>query len=825
MLTVLLVLTALAAFPQDRPFIVVKESEYEMLRERSDRMPWSAMKANAVDVMESFRYQGSQSVADQANDVFEFAGALALVAVLEPDRKPEIAARMGAEILDLLRNIKNAQDDNPNSNDHNQSVKPAQAAFMAYILLDIMYDGIDPDLLAELEGLCDFIMDHHHPSSWAASRTAGKGMMALYHSGPESDTFKQQAQEYYDYLASSATPDGVYTTGPGYSYSRLYMDNRIHKKVFMDVCEYNGFNEFYDNPKFSNMYEWIFGYVVTPFNRTYTFGDSPPTKSLNSWDASALRANRFSADAQAYAAWVIGEVDEDDLDGNIIHYVFTDGMPVAAKKPDSRVFENGGAWFLQDVESNTALAGVLWNLYTDNETHSHYDANAIHIAGFGEHLLRNSGYDGWGKPTEQLWKWIRRTAESSNTLLIDHSNHISFRGRGISDYILGEPVEYAFGNSGAAIPIGVHNRHFYYVQHDGNLPGYFFLYDEARPFFKDRPYSVVLHPSSDKDPEVFDESGRYRFSIKKCDNPFEDIYLDIVQVTRPDTVEIRSGYLASYDKCSRFYGKYLYSTYPGANNEWKGAATILFPLQSKMNESEFTNLSTDQYDLTHTGLRDEVNDFIMVPKVNEEVVYGDVTAQGKLAYWREYPDGRRNISLNSGTKLMLKDGYGITSDTPVSFVMGEQSGTIISKGANVTFMAAGLSALQIDDQDAAGVEYGEGEATLFLEEGKYKISFTAEPTGMPDENNRGSLDFRLDPNFPNPFNAGTVIPYTVSRPGNIELSVFDVSGKQVQILYTGQRAAGQYTAYFNANNFASGVYYYRLLTEGFQDTRKMLLLR
>ena len=126
-----------------------------------------------------------------------------------------------------------------------------------------------------------------------------------------------------------------------------------------------------------------------------------------------------------------------------------------------------------------SLAGVLWNINTKNESHCHRDANSINIVGFGDHILRNSGYDGWNEPDDSTWKWIHSTAASSNTISLGNYNHADFRGDGITEGITGYNLEYASGNSGPSIKNGSHIRNLLFVKPEESVPGNFVLFDEV----------------------------------------------------------------------------------------------------------------------------------------------------------------------------------------------------------------------------------------------------------------------------------------------------------------------------------------------------------
>jgi hypothetical protein len=85
-------------------------------------------------------------------------------------------------------------------------------------------------------------------------------------------------------------------------------------------------------------------------------------------------------------------------------------------------------------------------------------------------------------------------------------------------------------------------------------------------------------------------------------------------------------------------------------------------------------------------------------------------------------------------------------------------------------------------------------------------------------------------NYPNPFNPATVIRYEVAEAGEVTIRIYNVRGALVKTLYHGQRKPGRYEVGWNGQNrrgepVSSGVYFYRMETTGFVETRKMVLLR
>jgi hypothetical protein len=91
-------------------------------------------------------------------------------------------------------------------------------------------------------------------------------------------------------------------------------------------------------------------------------------------------------------------------------------------------------------------------------------------------------------------------------------------------------------------------------------------------------------------------------------------------------------------------------------------------------------------------------------------------------------------------------------------------------------------------------------------------------TGIPNV-------YKLDQNYPNPFNPVTKINFAMPKQGLVTLKVYDMVGREVATLINEVRNAGYYSADFNGMNFASGVYFYKLVANDFIDTKRMVLIK
>lgn len=86
-------------------------------------------------------------------------------------------------------------------------------------------------------------------------------------------------------------------------------------------------------------------------------------------------------------------------------------------------------------------------------------------------------------------------------------------------------------------------------------------------------------------------------------------------------------------------------------------------------------------------------------------------------------------------------------------------------------------------------------------------------------------EFALEQNYPNPFNPSTKIVYNVNATGKVKLEVFDILGKHVATLIDQEQQVGQYKVDFDGSKLSSGVYVYRLSTENFVQSKKMMLMK
>jgi endo-1,4-beta-xylanase len=99
------------------------------------------------------------------------------------------------------------------------------------------------------------------------------------------------------------------------------------------------------------------------------------------------------------------------------------------------------------------------------------------------------------------------------------------------------------------------------------------------------------------------------------------------------------------------------------------------------------------------------------------------------------------------------------------------------------------------------------------------------PTGVKETTSTLPATFELDQNFPNPFNSSTTIKYSIAITSRVTLKIFDILGREVQTVINTVQASGQYTVSFNAQDLASGIYFYQMNAGNFTAIKKLVLVK
>jgi hypothetical protein len=106
----------------------------------------------------------------------------------------------------------------------------------------------------------------------------------------------------------------------------------------------------------------------------------------------------------------------------------------------------------------------------------------------------------------------------------------------------------------------------------------------------------------------------------------------------------------------------------------------------------------------------------------------------------------------------------------------------------------------------------------------------SELVGIQNISTETPSKYSLSQNYPNPFNSMCNVQFSIARhggssTGNVKLVVYDIQGREVRTLVNERLQPSTYEATFDGSILNSGVYFYKLVTNGFTETKKMLLLK
>jgi hypothetical protein len=169
-----------------------------------------------------------------------------------------------------------------------------------------------------------------------------------------------------------------------------------------------------------------------------------------------------------------------------------------------------------------------------------------------------------------------------------------------------------------------------------------------------------------------------------------------------------------------------------------------------------------------------------------------------------------------GVKITLA-GRADTVTTPAGFftcLHFTHQAACMDGGVMDTWFAAGVGLVRIIGQTIDGPV--DSRLTAYQLE-------TSAPRHVPSDPAR---TFQLHPNYPNPFNATTVIPYFLPKPGPVRMTIFDVRGRVVSEWSDGRQEGGYHEKTFEASRLAAGVYWVRIsVADRHRAGRKMILLK
>lgn len=190
-------------------------------------------------------------------------------------------------------------------------------------------------------------------------------------------------------------------------------------------------------------------------------------------------------------------------------------------------------------------------------------------------------------------------------------------------------------------------------------------------------------------------------------------------------------------------------------------------------------------------------------------------------------------SASTGAGLDIADRTGVLApvSTNIHVSNGEltQNNNISMTGGSVSvnFSYTAPSSSTIDTIWATGLATNSNGGTSgdYWNWAPSKRVVVRSLTSVKNISGKTPLVFSLGQNYPNPFNPSTKIRFAVPQSSAVKLSVYDISGKEVNTLVNEILGAGTYEATWNPHNLASGIYFYTLNAGGFTETKSMMLIK
>jgi hypothetical protein len=114
-------------------------------------------------------------------------------------------------------------------------------------------------------------------------------------------------------------------------------------------------------------------------------------------------------------------------------------------------------------------------------------------------------------------------------------------------------------------------------------------------------------------------------------------------------------------------------------------------------------------------------------------------------------------------------------------------------------------------------------------DGNYEIYYKRNPTGNPigiiNISSEMPSSYSLSQNYPNPFNPITNVKFSILKAGQVKLIVYDIQGREMETLLNESLKPGTYESTFNGSNYPSGIYFYKIQTDDFAQTKRMILIK
>ncbi len=248
-----------------------------------------------------------------------------------------------------------------------------------------------------------------------------------------------------------------------------------------------------------------------------------------------------------------------------------------------------------------------------------------------------------------------------------------------------------------------------------------------------------------------------------------------------------------------------------------GDAHLLFNVTVGNIRALAFDLNDDLYAATTSGALYKINLTTGAPtsvgSTGINFLYGLAINPVNGQLWGVSPlSGVYKINKTTGTSTLV-GATGLSFVPSISFDITGKLYAVSGSGSTISDLA------RIDTSNGTGSVVG---STGFHVNA---IAVSLTPIGIKPISSKIPDNFALYQNYPNPFNPSTTIEFDVAHKGLVKISVYDILGKEVKSIVNENLEPGKYSYNFNADNFASGIYFYRITVNEFTAVKKMLLIK
>jgi photosystem II stability/assembly factor-like uncharacterized protein len=214
---------------------------------------------------------------------------------------------------------------------------------------------------------------------------------------------------------------------------------------------------------------------------------------------------------------------------------------------------------------------------------------------------------------------------------------------------------------------------------------------------------------------------------------------------------------------------------------------------------------------------------LAVDIANDAVCYASFGGTSSVHVYKTTNSGANWVNITNGLPNIAANSISLRTTSPRMIFVGTDVGVFqsINEGSNWISFNTGLPSVQIYDmkyKDNVGI-------LLVATHGRGCWTFNVNQALGIAKTNTIPKEYALMQNYPNPFNPSTSVSYQLPASGLVTIKIYDVLGNEVFELVNQHQNAGMYKVEWDASNQPSGVYFYKMETGNFAETKKMILLK